>query len=334
MSRQMKISLSGTDLHITADLLDDVNRQACDVLWGNLPYRSVLLHTVVAGSNMHSFVPTTAPFYDHAPTLRRRLECEPGTIFSPYPRCLFVKYGPDSEDHQFPPVARVTEDSLPAMREMGRLSWQAVYHSKEIRQIVVERAGQPSGAVPSVSSRLPSADRFGEPDLRQLAADMTAAIDDMWLTPPAELTDLYSGDHSARTGLGSYGQYFSTLFFVEGEISRLSNIANIGSIDIMLRLCRSGELPLPALKTATSMLCDVSVRYLAMCGQQTISDFFQRLVRHFDAITTPEEYFDLFSLFSLYAYRLHSWNMLLFPWKAGQETHAYQPPAPAGAASR
>ncbi|MFJ8870572.1 hypothetical protein ACIRD6_33075 [Streptomyces sp. NPDC102473] len=321
----MRISLTGTDLAITADLLDEVNREACDILWGNLPYRSVMLHTVVAGSNMHSFVPTAAPFYDHAPVLQRRLASDPGTIFSPYPRCLFVKYGPDSEDHQFPPVARVTEDSLPAMREMGRMCWEAVYHTKEIREIVVEPVGGTVRQAVSVTDRLPSPERFSDPALRELAGDIGREIESIWSRPPQDLTDLYSGAHSSRTGLGSYGQYFSTLFFVEGEISRLSNIANIGSIDILLRLCRSGELPLPALKAATSSLCDVSVRYLAMCGQRSVSEFFQRLVGHFDAITTTQEYFDLFSLYSLYVYRLHSWNMLLFPWKAGQDTHTYQP---------
>jgi hypothetical protein len=321
MRREIKLSLAGTDLSLTAQLLDDVNREACDVLWRNVPYESVLLHTVVSGKNVHTFIPDVAPFFDHTPTLARRLATEPGTIFTPDPRCLFVKYGPDSEDHAFPPVARIAPGDLEMLDELGRRSWDSIYRSKALHRLRVTRVGDDC-APRTFAERLLDPGSFDDPQLGRLVADMNEEIARIWLEPPAELLDLHSGRHSARTGMGSYGQYLSTLFFAEGEVNRLSNIANIGAVDNLLRLCQRADVDVPLLQALTKGLCTTAVQYLRMCGQEPVSSFFLRAVDLFPALTSKVDYFRVFSTYALYTARLNGWHIHRFPWHHGDH-HRY-----------
>jgi hypothetical protein len=321
MRREIQISLVGTDVSLTAELLDEVNREACDILWRNVPFESVLLHTVVSGKNIHTFIPDVAPFFDHTPALARRMATDPGTIFTPYPRCMFVKYGPDSEDHAFPPVARIASGDLAKLDEIGRMSWESIYRTKTLRRLLVTRVGE-DGAPRPFAERLHDPASFDAPPVRRLVADMNEEIERIWLEPPAELLELHSGRHSAETGMGSYGQYFSTLFFAEGEVNRLSNIANIGAIDNLLRLCGNSEVDLALLKTATLGLCTTAVQYLRMCGQGPVSSFFMRAVDLFPSVTSKAEYFRLFSTYALYTARLNGWHIHRFPWHHG-DAHRY-----------
>lgn len=322
MIRKIQIELVGKGLAISADLLDDVNRESCDVLWKSTPYQSPLLHTMVSGKNIHNVIPNVMPFWEHTPTVVRRMAAEPGTIFCPYPRCMFIKYGPDSEDHSFAPVARVVPGDLPKLEQMGRLCFESMYRTKETCEVRVIRVGEEDRAPEPMSARLFDPALFENAKIRRLVTDMNDEIEKIWLKAPEELLTLYSGRHSKKTAMGSYGQYFSTVFFVEGEVSRLSNIANIGAIDNLLRLCRQTDVDLPFLKIATKTLCEAAARYLAMCDQDKISSFFMRALESFDAIESREEYFRLFSTYALYTSRFHAWNLHMFPWQHGDK-HVY-----------
>jgi hypothetical protein len=313
MSRKIEISLENIDISLTAELLDEVNRDACDILWKNIPYESVLLHTMVSGKNVHTFIPEPLPFYEHQLTLARRMATAPGTVFSPFPRCLFIKYGPDSEDHSFPPVARLVESDLPQLDRLGKMAWDSMYKTKEIHRLRVTRVGDETPSK-TFKARLYEPASFESQQVGHLVGEINAEIEKFWFAPPAELVNLTSGRQSTRTGMGSYGQYFSTLFYAEGEVNRLSNIPNIGCIDNLLRLCRQSEIDLPTLKTATKTLCTGSIQYLKMCGQGTISTFFNQAVEAFPSLTSKNEYFRLFSTFALYTSRLHAWHTHLFPW--------------------
>lgn len=321
MTRKIQIELVGTGAVVTADLLDEVNLESCDVLWKSTPYRSTLLHTMVSGKNIHNVIPNVTPFWEHTPTRIRRMGADPGTIFCPYPRCMFIKYGPDSEDHSFPPVARVVPEDLPQLERMGQLGWESMYRTKRIHEVRVSRVGDDRPPEP-IRARLIDPASIEEEQPRRLVADMNEEIDTIWLEAPEELLTLYSGRHSAKTAMGSYGQSFSTIFFVEGEVSRLSNIANIGAIDNLLRLCRQTDIDLPLLMVATKTLCEAAARYLEMCGLDKISGFFLRAMECSSSIRSKEEYFRLFSTYALYTSRFHSWNLHLFPWQHGDK-HIY-----------
>lgn len=321
MPREIQLHLVGMNLSLTAELLDEVNREACDILWRNVPYESVLLHTVVSGKNIHMFIPDVSPFFEHTPALARRMATDPGTIFSPYPRNMLVKYGPDSEDHAFPPVARIASSDLAKLDEIGRLIWDSIYRSKTPRRLRVSRVGDDRVPLP-FAKRLHDPADFENPQTGRLVADMNDEIERIWIDPPKELLHLHSGKHSAETGMGSYGQYFSTLFFAGGEVNRLSNIANIGAIDSLLRLCQETEIDLPLLKTATKRLCTGAVQYLRMCGQEPVSSFFMRAVELFPSIATKMDYFRVFSTYALYTARLSGWHIHHFPWHHGDD-HRY-----------
>jgi hypothetical protein len=321
MNRKIRISLVGTDLSATADLLDDINRAACDLLWRNVPYRSTLYHTLVSGKNAYTFLPEVAPVFDHAPALARRMDEGPGTIFIPYPRCMFVKYGRDSEDRSFPPVARVAAGDLPRIEEMGRRAWDSMYRSKEPLTIAVTRVGD-ARPPEALAARLLAPSSFADPGVAALVADMNAEIERIWLDPPEEVLALHSGRHSAETGLGSYGQYFTTLLFAEKETSRISNIANSGAIDNLLRLCHQTDADLAVLKAATKIFCGGQIEFLRLCGQRTFAGLFHRAVALFDRISSKAEYSRLFATYALYATRYNAWQLHRFPWSVGHG-HAY-----------
>ena len=318
MQRKLRLQTVQTNLSILADLLEDQNPQACEALWNNLPYRSVQLHTVVAGKNIYNFIPDHTPFFNHQPHLVRRMETEPGTIFSPFPRSMFIKYGDDSEDHQFPPVARVREKDLDTLEEIGRLCWEGMYRTKVAQEVIVTRA-EDIASITDTPLRLIEPTDFNNPKIQQLVHDLGEATHQIWLTPPAELEELISGRHSARTQIGSYGQHFSAIYFVSQESSRIANFINVGACDNFLRLSLREDLSLKTLEALIRTFCDVSSRFLRMCGQRQICNFYDRILEIFPALQTKDEFFRLFSAFTLYADRYHSWTVFLFPWQLGEE---------------
>ncbi len=319
MSRKIQLRLGGR--RATALLLDELNRAACDVFWENVPFSCTVFHTLVSGKNIHTFIPEARPFFEHAPALERRLASEPGTIFSPDPRRMFVKYGADSEDRSFAPVARVVPEDLSALEAMGQLAWDSIYASKEPRPIEVIRVDDERSSR-AFDHRLFHPSSFESPRIAGLVADINREIEAIWLSAPDEVTRLYSGRHSAETGLGSHGRFFSTLLFVEKETSRISNVASSGAIDNLLRLCRETDVDLAVLKEATRTFCGGLIEFLGMCGQTTFTGLYRRAIDAFGELESKQEYFRLFSTFSLYATRFNAWHLHLFPWSLG-DGYAY-----------
>jgi hypothetical protein len=322
VTRSIRLGLAGTDLSAVADLLDEMNPEACDVFWRNVPYRSTLYHTLVSGKNVYSFFPEVTPVFEKPPTVVRRMATAPGTIFSPYPRGMLIKYGPDSEDRSFAPIAQVRADDLPALAEMGKRTWDSVWRTKQPLTLEVTHVGSPAPDAPGFAALLVAPGTCADAAIAELVADINAEIERIWLRVPDEVQTLHSGKHSAGTGLGSYGQYFSALFFAEKETSRISNIAGSGAIDNLLRLCHESDIDLETLKTTTKIFCAAQVEFLAICGQRTIAGFFQRAVALFDRISTKAEYSRLFATYALYGTRYNAWQLWLFPWSVGQG-HAY-----------
>lgn len=322
VGKQIRISLVGSSLAAVVDLFDEPNGTIAEAIWEAAPYRTLSLHNVVSGKNMYSFRPVVEPNFGFSPQTTRRMAAAPGTLFCSYPRVILIKYGEDSEDHSWPAVGRVRTEDLGAAQEIGRRTWEGMFHTKEIVELHFDRVGEIKPEQ-RFQDRLLDPGRMSDPRLASLLARTNEAIENIWVRPPPELLRLFDGTVSRETGMGSYGQYFSTLFFAESESSRLSNVANCGALDNLLRLCRNEQFELTPLKLATASLCRLSATYLRMCGQETIGGLMLEAIDNLDRFKTKDEYFDFFSTFTLYALRFHSWNMQLFPWRQG-EAWSYQ----------
>jgi len=317
--KEIRLSLLDPEISVRAVMLEDINANACEIMWNNLPYQSIQLHTLVAGKNIYNFVPTASPYFTHKPKVVRRLEAKPGTIFSPFPRSMYIKYGSDSEDHQFPPIAEVYDEDLDKLEAIGKECWNSIYKTKKPCIVQITKENHEKNANDSKKHYFLNNYRFSNKILQKHADIMQKAINEIWLQAPTALMELIDGSHSKKTNLGSFGQYFSTIYFVEGELNRISNIPNIGSLDSMLKCNNTMELELDRLKTIIETLCATSIHYLEMCQQKDIAKFYSYIIDAFSQTQNKQDIFQLISIFTLYISRYHSWALFLFPWVSGNK---------------
>lgn len=134
--RNFTVSLPGTDLAVTADLLDEENPESAEALWNALPISSSLGHTVVSGGGV--WIPTTIVLLGRTVPRQRTI----GSVYLYGPmQILAMTYGQISESAFVNEVGRVREADLSTLTRIGELVWERTIASGEgqLTPVLVER---------------------------------------------------------------------------------------------------------------------------------------------------------------------------------------------------
>ncbi len=148
--------------------------------------------------------------------------------------------------------------------------------------------------------------------LDELCADLRAETDRIWLDEPDEIRAMRLG--AFESDAGSYGQYFSNLVFVNGDMRALSTWITPA---VVLRAVADERYSLDQCKDLFAWTNLVNVDFLAYCGFVQFGTFVHRIVGAYDEIHTKEELSRVLSEWYAYANRMYLWVHHTFPWGLG-----------------
>lgn len=150
-------------------------------------------------------------------------------------------------------------------------------------------------------------------EVNQLRQDVEAEIKRIWLDEPDEVKKLRMG--FINSGAGSYGQYFTTFVFVDGEVRALGYLCYTTILDLL----RDPKFEMDHIrKTARSML-PVCAEFLGYCGFKNIWDFTRRFLGLLDKSESKDVLSELVRSLVLYVNRMHGWVHFYFPWGMGAQ---------------
>lgn len=303
----MEIEWVQTGITVTADLSWERNPRLADLLWNELlPYNSLQNHALVSGKHLYHLVPRPELVYLEAEHKEDRTQSPDGTIFLSQLQHLAVKYGPLTEYLPAAPVGRVIPEHIEALRKAGQACWEAAWKSKQVIEVRVRRKGEPA-----TGFTLPRTSPIALPGVQKLIDEIYDEIERVWIDPPAEIVDMHQGRIISRAG--SYGQYFSTLVFLNGEVRPLGYCALNG----LLKVCRVTDIGLADLKRITPIFIKTPTEFLGYTGLATLWQFTQQIMAALPEVETKEQYFALINSLALYANVLNTWNLHYFPWQHG-----------------
>jgi hypothetical protein len=322
--RFVEIEWQPLGIKVLARLFDGPNAHLCDLFWRTLPYNSLQNHALVSGHHLYHLVPSVELLYTQAEHKEDRTQSPDGTLFLSQLQHLAIKYGPLSEYIPAAPVGIVVPEHMHLLREAGQKCWDATLHTKEIVEARIRRQGSREDSFP-----LPKFECSTEGVARSLLAKIEEETRKVWLQPPSEIVEMHRGNIRSRAG--SYGQYFSTLVFLNGETRPLGYCALNG----LVRLSQGDALSLDALREVTRTLIKTPAEFLGYCGLDTLWEFAQETLRVLPELRDKTEFRALIGSLALYANVLNTWNLQYFPWRHGAEYPApavpEQFPAPSAA---
>lgn len=146
----------------------------------------------------------------------------------------------------------------------------------------------------------------------QLIADLMAETKRIWLDEPEEIKAMRLGVFPS--GAGSYGQYFSNLVFVNGDMRALSTWI---TPTVILNALDDDTFSLEQCQRLFAWTNLVFVDFLAYCGFTRYAEFAQRIVAAAPEITSKEQYREVVTAWYRYANRMYLWVHQVFPWGLG-----------------
>ena len=122
-SSQLTIEWPDLNARVTADFLDDLNPELCDVVRKHLPVETIQSHGVIAGGLLMA---PTRIVCALAPRTFENLGEQPlGRInFSLFYLAISMKYAPIAEPLDISPVAQVCADDIETLAQVGKRVWQ------------------------------------------------------------------------------------------------------------------------------------------------------------------------------------------------------------------
>lgn len=305
--REVEIEWQPIGITVTAQLIESPNRNLSDLLWDRLPYNALQNHALVSGDHLYHLVPIPELLYTAAEYKEDRTKSPDGTLFLSQLQHLAIKYGNLSEYIPAAPIGYVRDADIPLLKEVGRACWQATSQSKQVIESRVRRKG-----AQVLEYRLPAFRCSGHPDLVALVDAIQRETETIWMHAPRELTELHQGMVKSRAG--SYGQYFSTMVFVNGETRPLGYCALNG----LVRLCKNERISLEILCEITPNLIRTTAEFLGYCGLDRLWQFTQDLIQRLRLIETKDQYLAVVGSLAFYTNVLNTWNLQLFPWRHGE----------------
>lgn len=150
-------------------------------------------------------------------------------------------------------------------------------------------------------------------EARKLKQEIDREIERIWLEEPEEVRKIFAG--VIDSGAGSYGQYFTTLVFMDGEVRALGYLVYTG----ILRAIDDPDFDLGQIRKLSNMLVPVCAEFLGYCGLTKVWEFSRRYLDLIDKIESREELRGLVRSLMLYVNRMHGWVHFRFPWGFGTQ---------------
>jgi hypothetical protein len=141
---------------------------------------------------------------------------------------------------------------------------------------------------------------------------LIAETDRIWLTEPEEIKCIRLGVFPS--GVGSYGQYFSNLVFVNGDLRSLATWVTPGMV---VNILNDPDFSLAQCQKIFAWLNLVNVDFLAYCGLVKFAQFAHDIIEAAPLYKTKEEYQETIKVWYVYANRLYLWVHEVFPWGLG-----------------
>lgn len=147
----------------------------------------------------------------------------------------------------------------------------------------------------------------------QLKKEIDEEIQKIWLKEPDEVKKIRMG--IIDSGAGAYGQYFTTLMFVDGESRALGYLA-LGSI---YNAVRDPVFEFTHIYKLSRLLLPVCGEFLGYCGLNKLWEFVRRYLEIMEKIDSREELKALVGSLMVYANRTYGWFRFMGPWGLGTQ---------------
>lgn len=148
-------------------------------------------------------------------------------------------------------------------------------------------------------------------NIEKFKKEINEEIKNIWLEEPSELKKMRLGFIDSRAG--SYGQYFSTYVFVDGEIRALGYLC----YSTLLRMVDDPKYDLYHLRQLARGLLPVCAEFLGYTGLKKVWEFTKTFIDMLEEIDNKEDFKDIVRSLTLYTNRLHGWVHFYFPWGLG-----------------
>ncbi len=150
-------------------------------------------------------------------------------------------------------------------------------------------------------------------EIRQLKKEIDKEVRAIWLDEPEDIKKLRLG--VIDSGAGSYGQYFSTYMFADGEVRALGYM----SLTTLFHAINDPAFELSHIYKLSRMLLPVCGEYLGYSGLNTLWDFVRRYLEVMEKTDSRDELKGLIESLVHYVNRLHGWIHFYAPWGLGTQ---------------
>lgn len=148
--------------------------------------------------------------------------------------------------------------------------------------------------------------------LAELKQALQQETDRIWLDEPIEIKRMRLGVYTS--GAGSYGQYFSNMVFVNGDMRAISTWI---TPDAVLRCVGDPSFTLDQCQKVFEWINLLSVDLIAYLGFVKMGEFVHDIVESYPQMKSKEEFLEILEAWYAYANRLYLWVHQVFPWGLG-----------------
>lgn len=148
-------------------------------------------------------------------------------------------------------------------------------------------------------------------EIETLTQDVEREIERIWLEEPEEIKKLRLG--FIDSGAGSYGQYFTTFVFVDGEIRALGYLCYTG----ILNAINDPDFDLKQIQKMARIFIPVCSHFLGYCGLEKVWEFSQRFLDLTERAEKKDDLNKVVRTLVLYMNRMHGWIHFYLPWATG-----------------
>lgn len=148
--------------------------------------------------------------------------------------------------------------------------------------------------------------------LEEIKKALQEETDKIWLTEPDEVKRMRLGVFSSDAG--SYGQYFSNMVFVNGDMRAIATWVTPGMV---LRSLEDPSFTLEQCQKIFEWVNQLSVDFLAYCGFVKMGEFVHEIIEAYPQMENKEDLLRVLELWYVYANRLYLWVHQVFPWGLG-----------------
>jgi hypothetical protein len=150
-------------------------------------------------------------------------------------------------------------------------------------------------------------------DWKAVRDKINGETDKIQYTPPEEVLKIFHYG-IIDSEAGSYGQYFTTMIFAEGDCRALA----FYNANNLLIVAEEESFSLEHLKIMARLYLPLGSEFLGYCGLKKIWEFTQDVLGALDSLKTKEDYKELINSLNTYVAVVHGWIHHYFPWNIGE----------------